>query len=143
LAVSATHIPAALRRHVRQRAGERCEYGLIPETLPWAAHTIDHIVAEKHGGATGADNLALAFALCDARKGSDLASIDEQTGAIEPLFHPRRHRWADHFQLMAGRIEPRTATGRATVRLLCFNRPDRVRERELLIATGSIREPSA
>jgi 5-methylcytosine-specific restriction endonuclease McrA len=31
--------------------------------MTWALHTIDHIIAEKHGGATTADNLALACTL--------------------------------------------------------------------------------
>ena len=97
---------------VRERAGEYSEYCLIPEAVTWALHTIDHITAEKHGGMTTPENLALACTLCNARKGTDLTSIDEQTGAIESLFHPRRDRWIDHFQLVGGRIEPRTAKGR-------------------------------
>jgi 5-methylcytosine-specific restriction endonuclease McrA len=58
--MSVTHIPAALRRQVRERAGECCEYCRIPESLTWAVHPIDHIISEKHGGLTTADNLALA-----------------------------------------------------------------------------------
>ncbi len=111
--------------------------------MTWAVHTIDHVIAEKHGGPTAADNLALACMICNSWKGSDLASIDEQTGSIEPIFHQRRDRWTDHFQLVSGRIEPRTPKGRATARLLHFNDPDRVQERELLVATGSIRAPDA
>jgi hypothetical protein len=103
---------------------------------------MDHIIAEKHGGITAAENLALACAVCNFRKGSDLASVDEQTGLIAPLFHPRRNRWSDHFQLVGGRIEPRTAEGRATTRLLRFNDADRVEERQLLVAIGLIREPT-
>ena len=141
--MSVTHIPGPLRREVRERAGECCEYCRIPESMTWAVHTIDHIIAEKHGGPTAADNLALACMICNSWKGSDLASIDEQTGSIEPLFHPRRDRWTDHFQLVGGRIEPRTPKGRATARLLRFNDPDRVQERELLVAAGSIRAPDA
>ncbi len=137
MAVSTTHVPVALRRHVRERAGERCEYCLIPESMTWALHTIDHIIAEKHGGTT-ADNLALACALCNSRKGSDLASVDDQTGLIKPLFNPRRDRWSDHFELAGGRIKPRTATGHATTQLLHFNDTDRVQERELLVAIGLI-----
>ncbi len=141
--MSTTPIPIALRRQVRDRAGECCEYCLIPESMTWSLHTIDHIIAEKHGGATIAENLALACTLCNSRKGSDLASVDEQTGAIELLFHPRRDRWSDHFQLANGRIGPRTAAGRATSRLLHFNDTERVQERELLVASGSIRAPTA
>ena len=48
--MSATHVSASLRRLVRERAGECCEYCLIPEAMTWALHTIDHIIAEKHGG---------------------------------------------------------------------------------------------
>jgi hypothetical protein len=107
--------------------------------MTWAGHTIDHVIAEKHGGTTSDDNLALACILCNSRKASDLASIDELTGCIEPLFHPRRDRWADHFELRGGRIEPLTARGRATTRLLHFNDPPRIRERELLVAAGLIR----
>jgi hypothetical protein len=139
--MSTTHIPSALRRQVRQRARECCEYCLISESMAWAFHTIDHIIAEKHGGTTVADNLALACAICNARKGTDLVSIDEQTGFIEALFHPRRDRWSDHFRLAHGRIEPLSATGRATARLLRLNDPQRVQERELLVSIGSIREP--
>jgi hypothetical protein len=141
--MSTTHIPLAIRRQVRERARECCEYCLIPEAMTWATHTIDHIVAEKHGGATAADNLSVACILCNARKGSDLTSIDEQTGSIEPLFHPRRDRWTDHFQLVLGRIEPRTATGRVTIRLLRLNDHERVQERQLLVVVGLIREPTA
>jgi 5-methylcytosine-specific restriction endonuclease McrA len=67
--MSATHVSASLRRLVRERAGECCEYCLIPEAMTWALHTIDHIIAEKHGGTTAAENLALACTLCNSRKG--------------------------------------------------------------------------
>jgi 5-methylcytosine-specific restriction endonuclease McrA len=140
--MSRTHIPAELRRRVRLRANDCCEYCLIPESMTLAAHEIDHVIAEKHGGPTDADNLALACALCNGFKGSDLASIDGETGAIVPLFNPRRDRWAEHFRLEAGRIEPLTPSGRATVRLLQLNHPDRVEERELLVAAGIILAPT-
>lgn len=134
--MSRTHIPAELRRSVRLRARDCCEYCLIPESMTLAVHEIDHIIAEKHGGPTDADNLALACALCNGFKGSDLASIDAETGAIVPLINPRRDRWTEHFHLVAGRIEPLTPSGRATVRLLQLNHPDRVEERELLLSAG-------
>ena len=139
--MSTTHIPGALRRQVRDRAEDRCEYCLIPESMTWAAHTIDHILAEKHGGPTEVDNLALACAPCNARKGSDLSSVDDETGLVTPLFHPRRDNWSDHFQLVGGRIEPLTSTGRVTTRLLHFNDPIRIQEGELLVAIGKIQVP--
>jgi hypothetical protein len=130
------YVPAALRREVRRRAGERCEYCLIPEQLTLASHWVDHVAAEKHGGLTEEDNLALCCVLCNQHKGSDLTSIDPQTGQITPLFHPRRDRWLDHFRLVGACIEPLTPTGRVTVRLLQLNRSDRIEERELLLRLG-------
>ncbi len=87
--MSQTYIPVPLRRLVRERAQGRCEYCLIPESLTFAPHWIDHIVAEKHGGKTESENLANCCVLCNQRKGSDLTSIDAETGEIVPLFHPR------------------------------------------------------
>lgn len=136
--MSRTHIPAELRRAVRLRARDCCEYCLIPESMTLGTHEIDHVIAEKHGGPTDADNLALACTLCNGFKGSDLASIDPQSGAIVPLFNPRHDRWTEHFRLEAGRIEPLTASGRATVRLLQLNHPHRVEERLFLVAAGVI-----
>ena len=134
--MSQTHIPAALRRLVRERADDRCEYCLIPESISFAPHWIDHIVAEKHGGQTEPENLANSCVLCNQRKGSDLSSIDPDTNLVISLFHPRRERWTDHFRLAEGRIEPLTPTGRVTERLLHLNDPDRVVERQQMVAAG-------
>src|SRR5262245_50777385 len=130
------YIPVPLRRLVRARANERCEYCLIPEHLTLAPHWVDHIVAEKHGGKTEEGNLALSCALCNQRKGSDLASIDPETGQLTPLFHPRRDRWGDHFRFVGPRLESLTPVGRVTVRLLQLNQTERLEERELLIRLG-------
>jgi hypothetical protein len=108
-----------------------------------ATHEIDHVIAEKHGGPTEAGNLALACAIRNGFKGSDLASIDADSGSIVPLFNPRRDRWTEHFRLENGRIEPLTASGRATVRLLQLNHPHRVEERLLLIAVEGLLAPEA
>ena len=87
--MTVSHVPTHLRRLVRERASLRCEYCLISEALTFALHEIDHIVAVKHHGPTEADNLALACAMCNSHKGTDLTSIDESTGEIVRLFHPR------------------------------------------------------
>jgi hypothetical protein len=136
-----TYIPAALRRLVHERASGACEYCLAPEATALFAHEVDHVVAEKHGGTTTEDNLALACAACNLHKGSDIGSIDPVTGGLVPLFHPRRDRWSDAFQLVDARIVARTAAARATVRLLQLNRPERVAERAVLVAAAILRPP--
>ncbi|RLC12738.1 MAG: HNH endonuclease [Deltaproteobacteria bacterium] len=136
-----TYISAKLRRMVYERAGGCCEYCLIPETAALAVHEIDHIIAQKHGGLTQADNLALSCAICNKHKGSDLASLDPITGEIVALYHPRRERWSDHFQLREGLLTGLTPTGRVTVKLLQLNNPYRIQERNLLILSGIFPEP--
>lgn len=107
-----------------------------------AAHEVDHVVAQKHGGATNADNLALSCALCNKHKGSDLSSIDPETAELVALFNPRRQRWVEHFEISGDRLVPLTAIGRVTARLLQFDQAHRVAERELLIAAGLIGSPN-
>jgi hypothetical protein len=53
------------------------------------------------------------------------------------LFHPRDHRWSDHFALKGPRIKPLTDVGKATVRLLDLNGSDRLLLRRALIKAGS------
>ena len=118
---------------MRERASAACEYCLTPELISFAAHQIDHIIAEKHGGRTEADNLALACVLCNKYKGSDIASIDPKTGRIAALYNPRQDVWQKHFLLKEnGMIKPLTGIGRATVHVLRLNAPERIKERSML-----------
>lgn len=127
--MSLTHVPVELRRLVRARAGGCCEYCRLDEAVSFALHEIDHIIAEKHGGRTAAENLALSCTLCNRRKGSDLSSVDPETGEIVPLFHPRKDRWPDHFQIDGARLESLTPAAHATARLLGLNNAARHSER--------------
>lgn len=97
-------------------------------------HEVAHIEAEKHGGTTTEDNLCLSCFHCNRYKGSDIASRDPETGELVALYHPRRDVWLEHFRLeKGGHIEPLTPQGRATVRLLQFNTPVRIEQRERLM----------
>lgn len=136
--MSTTYIPVALRRQVFERAKGCCEYCLIPNLVAFAPHEIDHIIAEKHGGLTESQNLALACTLCNKYKGSDLASVDPETSEIVPLYNPRQDQWNQHFLLNGAEFVPLTATGRVTVRLLQLNRFDRIEERQLLLQAGML-----
>jgi hypothetical protein len=139
--MSATYIPASLRRLVQQRAKECCEYCLYPESDSLTTHEIDHIIAEKHGGLTQSENLALSCKLCNSHKGSDVASVHPETREIIRLFHPRLDRWTEHFQLQDGGIVAKTSVGLVTARLLQFNLARRVEERKLLIELQILQIP--
>lgn len=120
--MSETHIPAALRREVIARARNRCEYCGIPDDATLVSHEVDHVVAERHGGKTVRENLAYSCFRCNRLKGSDLTSIDPQTGNIIRLFDPRADKWRRHFRFADNAtIEPLTAVGRTTVQFLRLN----------------------
>ena len=94
----------------------------------WFGCEVDHIISEKHGGQTVPENLALACVTCNRTKGSDIASVMEG-GVLVALFHPRQQVWAEHFKREGARIVGRSAIGRATVRLLKLDAPERLDER--------------
>jgi len=128
---------AALRAVVWRRAGSRCEYcHLEQEQTPFARFHVEHVVARKHGGPTELANLALACDRCNLHKGSNLAGLDPDTDSLVPLFNPRTQQWDEHFLRAGPRILGRTATGRATVAVLCFNSARRLRLRARLVAAG-------
>lgn len=85
-----SYVSPELRRIVEERAGNRCEYCLIHEDNTYVGCHVDHIIAEKHGGRTELDNLALACAFCNRAKGTDIASI-----------LPERKHWFDYLILEA------------------------------------------
>lgn len=126
--MSDSYISVELRRLVVARASRRCEYCLIHENDTFLGCQVDHIISEKHGGATAEENLALACVFCNRNKGSDIATLDDK-GELTRLFHPRRDRWHEHFSFEGRRIAALTRVGECTARLLGFNSSDRLDER--------------
>lgn len=124
---------AELRRRVVERAGNCCEYCLLQQDLAASTHQVAHVIAEKHGGETSLDNLALSCTLCNRRKGSDISSIDPERGNLVSLFNPRTQRWSDHFELDGVHIVGVTEVGRTTVEFLRLNAFERLTERDALI----------
>jgi len=129
--MSVTYIPTALRNLVYERADGCCEYCLVSEAVSFATHQIDHIIAEKHGGLTVEENLALSCALCNKYKGSDLTSIDNETGEIVRLFNPRKDVWSEHFKIENGVFIGLSPNARAPIRLLQINNSVRIEERNI------------
>lgn len=115
-------IPASLRRLVIQRAANRCEYCGLSQIGQAATFHIDHVVPVAAGGATTADNLALACVSCSLRKAARQLAVDPETGAECPLYNPRLQAWTLHFRWDNVRVVGLTPTGRATVAALRMNR---------------------
>jgi hypothetical protein len=123
-------VDAGTRAAVRQRAAQCCEYCQRRQTdSPLIPHHIEHVIARKHGGHDGFDNLALACAECNLHKGTNLSGIDPESRQLVPLYHPRRDRWAEHFAWDSLSIVGLTAIGRTTIRVLELNSPARLRVR--------------
>ena len=131
-----SHISAELRRIVRSRAGGLCEYCLIHESDTFVGCQIDHVISEKHGGPTDEGNLAFACSFCNRAKGTDVGSISSQSGEFTRFFNPRADYWGDHFAMAGVIIQPCTAIGEVTVRILGFNASERIPEREALVRVG-------
>lgn len=136
-----SYVSTALRRIVAVRADFLCEYCLIHEDDAVFGCEVDHIISEKHGGETDADNLAYACAFCNRTKGSDIGSIVQRTGTLVRFFNPRTDHWAEHFALDDVTIVTLSDIGEITARILDFNNSDRLLERQALRAVD--RYPSA
>jgi hypothetical protein len=125
------------RRAIKQRAGNCCEYCRLASVSATVPLHVDHIIPLKHGGSDHNDNLCLACYKCNAHKSHDLAGFDPLTGEIVPLFHPRRQRWIEHFEIQDDmRILGLTAVGRATVQVLKLNEEERLLNRQAFAAVG-------
>lgn len=128
-----------LRRIVRDRAGNRCEYcGLQQAHAPLVLYTVDHVIPKKHGGHDDESNLAFACYRCNLHKGPNLAGIDPESGAMVALFNPRRQSWSEHFTRIGALIVGLTPIGRTTVQVLAMNALERRELRERLMDNGEL-----
>lgn len=127
---------AALRDVVRGRAGHRCEYCRLPDSIVHGVFQVDHIVAKQHGGENELENLAWCCSRCNGYKGPNLSSIDPLSGELVALYHPRQQKWKEHFELHGPLLVGITPSGRATVRLLAMNDSHRTPLRQCLIEEG-------
>jgi 5-methylcytosine-specific restriction endonuclease McrA len=99
---------------------------------------VDHIVPEVLGGPTEEANLCLTCKECNDHKGDRIIALDQLTGEVVPLFHPRQQRWNEHFAWTpeGDTIVGLTPVGRATVTALNLNRDHLVKARRKWVAVG-------
>src|SRR6516164_9004750 len=111
----------------------------MPQALyPTVPFSIDHIIAQQHGGPTKLHNLAHSCLHCNSHKGPNIAGIDPVTKKLTKLFRPRRHKWERHFEWRGAYLVGKTAIGRATIVVLAMNDPDLVQVRVELLEEGIV-----
>lgn len=130
------YIPKKDREFVKERAGDICEYCLLHQEDAFFSFHIDHIISLKHGGSHERDNFCLACLYCNTNKGSNVGTVLPPGDRFLPLYHPRKQKWTEHFEIEGFEIIPKTDIGKATAKVLEFNHPDRLAEREILIRIG-------
>ena len=120
-----------LSRAVRARAGSRCQYCLMHESLQGATFHIEHIVPKSQGGSSDLGNLALACPGCNLHKADRTKAMDPVTGRNVRLFHPITDVWSEHFRIHGYQITALTPEGRATIEALKLNHSRRQRIRKV------------
>lgn len=133
-----SRVTSRQKRIVRERAKYLCEYCRSPMGFATHAFSIEHIVPVYKGGRAELDNLALACQGCNNFKYVKTEAHDPVSKKLVPLFHPRRHKWQDHFVWNhdSTKILGLTPTGRATIKALKLNRKRLMSLRTVLYAAG-------
>ncbi len=118
---------------VARRAAHRCEYCRAPEAIFNFPFEVEHVTPTARGGSDDPPNLALACRACNSFKGDALTGTDEQSGGEEALYHPRAHRWDEHFRFDpdSGQVIGLTPCGRATAHRLRMNDPVQLTARQV------------
>ncbi len=122
-----------IRRFVKERAKNRCEYCRIHEDDSFLTFEVEHIISQKHGGGNELENLALACPQCNQFKGTDLTTFLDNYDDIVALFNPRRQDWFECFQVKNGLLLGNNKIAKATIKLLKLNTTERIIIRQILM----------
>ena len=132
------YIPVPIRKTVRKRAGECCEYCKILDSHRSSYFHTDHIIPVSKGGLTILENLAYSCGGCNPKKSAKTTATDPATGQKIPLFHPRKDDWNDHFKWDENKLHiiGITLKGELTIQTLDMNRQGLINLRGLLKEKG-------
>lgn len=132
------NIPKALRAQIAAEARHRCGYCLTDQRISGGQMHIEHLIPLARGGRSEPDNLWLSCAWCNSYKGTQIESVDPETGMHVSLFNPRIQRWPEHFRWTDDgvRILGLTPVGRATETALRLNNPYIVPARRMWVVAG-------
>jgi hypothetical protein len=106
---------------VQLRAGHRCEYCRMHQSLQGATFHVEHVVPASRGGLSTLENLAWRCPSCNLHKSDRTHAVDPDTNQLAPLFHPRQDDWNEHFAWLQYHLAGRTASARATIAALRLN----------------------
>ena len=136
--MSRTAISPELRRRVAELDRGRCAYCATSQRIIGPILEIDHIVPRARGGPGKETNLCSACPMCNGHKADRASAGDPEGGLAAPFYHPRRDRWADHFEWAdnGAIVQGKTPIGRATVAALQMNHVEIVAARRLWAAAG-------
>ncbi len=92
-----SYVSEIIRKRVRKRAGNRCEYCLSHQDFIMGRLQIDHVYPVAKGGKNTENNLCLACELCNQYKWTKTEKLDPITDQNVVLFNPREQVWSEHF----------------------------------------------
>jgi hypothetical protein len=115
---------------VEQRAGGRCEYCRMHQSLQGATFHVEHIIPRCFGGQSELHNLAWSCPSCNLHKSNRVDVHLADSDLRVPLFNPRTDNWNDHFRWDDYYLVSPTSVGRATIDLLQLNQERRIRIRQ-------------
>ncbi len=118
-----------LGREVQRRAGRRCEYCQMHQSLQGATFHVEHIIPRSLGGSSESENLAWACPSCNLHKSNRVEVLFPHAHETVPLFNPRTHRWDEHFRWEGYYLTGLTPIGRATIGALLLNHERRIQIR--------------
>ncbi len=121
---------AEVQRQVEARAGQRCEYCRMHQSLQGASFHVEHIVPISLGGTDDLDNLAWACPGCNLKKSNRVTATDPVTGTEVRLLHPRLDRWEEHLAWQEYTLVGLTPIGRALIAAFDLNHERRCRIRQ-------------
>ena len=117
------------REFVTLRAGRRCEYCQMHQSLQGATFHLEHIIPRILGGSSELGNLALACPSCNLHKADRTSGSNPSNGEVIPFFNPRQDDWDTHFDWDDVALIAKTEIGRVTIQALDLNHERRIRIR--------------
>lgn len=125
----------SIKKEVRERAKQCCEYCLAQVRYSADVFSIEHIIPISKGGANTISNLAFSCQCCNNHKYISTHAIDPATGSITTLYNPRIDVWVENFEWYENYTEiiGISPSGRATVSRLKLNRDGLVNLRQVLV----------